>query len=324
MRLQRLILVFAVLPLAVLGSCEHTTYPRVGRAAAAAGVATRNVVVLVIDGPRGSEAFHDPSHANIPRMWNDLRPLGTFFQDFRNMGDTVTNPGHASMATGTWQHIDNSGNTRPDRPTIFEYFRAATGRPATDALVISGKAKLNVISYSTDPAYGAAFGATEHTGLGSDAAVHADLLASLAANHPRLVFACFSDVDIKAHSGVYADYVAALRNVDSLVVDVWNHLEADTFYAGRTCVFVTSDHGRHDDAHGGFQNHGDACDGCRLIPALVVGPNVRSNWTVANQYHQRDIGPTVGEILGVPTPQSEGNVMVEMFEPVVSGVRDDP
>jgi hypothetical protein len=256
-------------------------------------------------------------------MWNELRPLGTFFDNFRNQGETLTNPGHASIATGTWQHIDNSGAERPDRPTIFEYFRQATGAPATGAFVISGKAKLNVISYSTDANYGAPYGATAHTGLNTDLAVFDDLLAVLDQHHPRLVMACFPEVDLEGHSGVFADYLAALRQVDSLVAGVWNWLEADSFYAGKTYVFVTADHGRHDNAHGGFQNHGDACDGCRLIPCLVVGPNVRVNHTVSNAYVQRDVGPTLGRVLNVPTPQSEANVMEEMFE-AVSGVGDGP
>jgi hypothetical protein len=281
-------------------------------------------VVLVIDGPRGSEAFHDPAHAHIPRMWTELRPQGTFFENFLNLGETLTNPGHASIATGTWQHIDNQGNTRPDRPTDFEYLRRSTGAPATDAYVIGGKAKLNVISHSTDPDFGAAFTATEHTGLGSDAAVYADLVSVLTTQHPRLVFGCFSDVDIKGHSGVFADYVAAIRNVDSLVVKVWNVIQADTFYAGRTYLIVSSDHGRHDDAHGGFQNHGDGCDGCRRIPCLIVGPGVKVNHTVSTSYQQKDIGPTIGHMLGVATPQSDAVVLEEAFESVVSGVRDGP
>jgi hypothetical protein len=298
--------------------------PPARRAAGTLSPNERNVVVLVIDGPRGSEAFEDTLHTNVPRMWNDLRPLGTFFPNFGNHGLTLTNPGHSSMATGTWQTIDNSGVERPDRPTIFEYFRQATGAPATDAYVISGKAKLDVLTYSTDSTYGASYGATSHVGLSGDAAVYNDLLNVLSTEHPRLVFACFPDVDLNGHGGVFANYVAAIRNVDSLVAGVWNWLQADSFYAGRTYLLVSADHGRHDDAHGGFRNHGDGCDGCRRLFCLALGPNVRANHTVTNLYLQRDICPTIGVLLGVPTPESEGVVMQEMFEPVVTGVGDDP
>jgi hypothetical protein len=317
----RLITVAALAALvAIAPSCREAASPP---SSTASTPSAANVVVLVIDGPRASEAFGDPTHANVPRLWNDLRPQGTLFETFRNLGLTVTNPGHAAIATGTWQNIDNSGVNRPDRPTIFEYFRKHTGAPATDAFVISGKAKLNVIAYSTDAAYGAAYGATAHVGLAGDQAVYDDLLSVLAGQHPRLVFACFPDVDLTGHSGVFADYVAAIRNVDSLVVGVWNWIEADPFYAGKTYVFVTADHGRHDDAHGGFQHHGDTCESCRILPGLAVGPNVRVNHTVSTLYTQRDICATIGAILEVPTPQSEGYVIQEMFEPVVTGVGDE-
>jgi hypothetical protein len=278
------------------------------------------VVVVVIDGPRYDHLFGDPTHQHVPRMWGELRPLGTLFTHFRNQTWTLTVSGHASIATGVWQQLDNEGLERPAHPTIFEYYRATTGAPATDAVLVGGKQKLDACSYSTHASYGASFGASVDVDFPSDLDTHARLIDILQNDHPRLVVASFSQVDQKAHTGVFADYTRQIEIVDSLVADTWQVIEADTFYAGRTYMFVTADHGRHDDAHGGFQNHGDNCDGCTHLISLVLGPDIRRNYTVTNLYTQRDVCTTVGHLLGVPTPMAQGYLMGEMFEPVVSGI----
>lgn len=278
------------------------------------------VVILAIDGPRYSETFGDPTHANIPRMWNDLRPQGSLFTNFRNKGWTTTVPGHTSVLSGTWQYIANDGSERPNQPTLFEYYRKATGAARKDAYVIVGKAKLNVCSYSTHPSYGSTYRAQAISGLSSDLDVYNTLIATLQNDRPHVVMASFSQVDLAGHSGDWNNYLARIQGADSLVANAWAYIQSDTFYAGETYLFITNDHGRHDDAHGGFQNHGDACEGCEHIMCLALGPNVRQDYTVTGGFTQRDIGTTAADILGIAAPNAEGNYMQDMFEPVASGI----
>ena len=281
------------------------------------------VVVLVIDGPRYTETFGDSTHQHVPHIWNQLAPQGTLFLNFRNVGWTATVPGHASLLTGTWQLLNNEGLERPHAPTIFEYFRAHTGADSTAAVLVGGKPKLAACTYSNHVDYGASFGATEDVGHPSDVAVYERLVSVLANDKPRLVMAGFSITELMAHSGVWEDYVAQIRVADSLALVTWNTLQNDPYYAGQTYMFITSDHGRHDDLHGSFQHHGDSCEGCQRLTLLALGPGVRQNYTVPLQmpFTQRDLCPTVGQILGVPTPLSDGRVIQDMFEPVTTGIR---
>jgi hypothetical protein len=79
-------------------------------------------------------------------------------------------------------------------------------------------------------------------------------------------------------------------------------------------LFVTSDHGRHDDSHGGFQDHGDGCDGCREVTFLAVGPHIDPLCPAAAPPRTlADITPTLGRILGYDAEHSEGEVMHEIF-----------
>jgi len=279
------------------------------------------VVLFVIDGPRYSETFGDTTHTYIPHLWNDLRPLGTLLTNFRNEGTTTTNPGHASIVTGTWQTVANDGSERPDKPTIFEYYRKDTGAPQPDTYVIPGKDKLNVCAYSTHAAYGAAYGATASLGHATDVSVYDALVSVLANQKPRVVLVSLSDVDEAGHSSVWSSYVSAITGADSLVWKTWNYLQQDPFYADQTYLFITNDHGRHDDAHGGFQNHGDACEGCRHLTFLVLGPDVKADHTSDSHFTQRDICLTVAQILDIPAPYAEGIIMQEIFESPPTGIK---
>jgi hypothetical protein len=301
------------------GSSEVDAPLTVNRSVAVADTDAK-VVILVIDGPRYTESFGDPTHAHIPRMWNEVRPQGTLFTNFRNEGWTSTVPGHSSIITGTWQYLDNTGAEHPTKPTLFEYYRYARAAAQSEGYVISGKSKLGVCSYSTDPGYGAAYGATAVVGLASDLDVYNTLISTLQNDRPHVVMACFPQVDLSGHSGVWSNYLAAIEGADSLVANAWSYIQSDSFYAGHTYVFVTADHGRHDDAHGGFSSHGDGCEGCRHIFCLALGPDIRQDYTVSNIFVQRDIGVTAAAVLGIPAPQAEGYYMQDMFEPVNTGV----
>lgn len=317
-------LLWVVVSCVWLGCAGHDRRTAPHPASETSGTAWGNgskVVILVIDGVRYTESFGDSTAAHIRRLAGDLGPAGVVFTGVRNEGLTKTNPGHASILTGTWQEIANDGSERPDAPTIFEYFRSHYAAPAEAAWMIAGKAKLGVCSHSADAGYGSRWGAAARTGDWSDPAVVDTVLSVLARYHPVLLAANLADVDAAGHAGDWEGYLSALETADSLVLEVWSALQNDPFYAGSTTLFVTTDHGRHDDAHGGFRDHGCSCDGCRRIMLLAAGPGAAAGGTVDRAYTQRDLCSTVGEILGCPVPGSRGTVMEEMFVGRLTGAR---
>jgi hypothetical protein len=279
---------------------------------AARAYATRHVVIVVVDGARFSETFGDPAFAHTPRQGLDLAPLGCRGTGW-NAGVTSTVPGHAAILSGAYQALANDGIERPHLPLIFEYYRAATGAPRSQAWFFSAKPKLDVMSNSDDPAYGDSLGACVDVSCPTDSAVVARAEAVLLSGHPALVALNLPQTDQVAHGGDWPGYLAALQRADSLVYDLWLKVQSDTALAGRTTLFVTNDHGRHDDAHGGFTNHGDGCDGCRRLQLLALGPDFRTAFVQAALAQQVDIAPTVGELLGFPTPWATGRVMTDLL-----------
>lgn len=286
-----------------------------GGAASTATPVIPKVVIVVVDGWRYEDTYGDSSHQNIPHLWNDLRPLGTWHSRIYNFGVTYTAPGHAAILGGAWQPIPNDGTGRPTRPTLFEYFRQQTGAPASDTALIhvgGPDGKAGKWAHSTAKGYGEAVGAMQHyledaSGF-EDAPVYDLALNVFKQHHPRLVLIAFPAVDEWAHTGNFEAYLQSIRTVDDLIWRLWNALQADPFYAGQTTLFVTNDHGRRLDD---FTTHGGTTLSEQHVTLLTLGPRTPAGVKITTRRTLRDIAPTAGRLMGFSTPLAEGSVMWE-------------
>jgi hypothetical protein len=269
---------------------------------------TKYVVIAVLDGARYTETFGDSTHTYIPKIWNELRPIGTIYTSYYNNGKTETNPGHSSILSGTWQNILNEGSERPHSPTIFEYYRKQKNASAVDCWVALGKDKLNILSYSTNSDYGSAYAASVRTStdVGDDTRTWENTRYVLKTYRSKLTIANFAKIDIDGHAGVWEDYLSSIRRADSLVAELWNVIQKDSVLKNKTTMIVTNDHGRHTD---GFSSHGDGCEGCRHIMLLVAGPDTPKDVVDNALCSQVDIAPTIGAMMRFSTPISIGTVI---------------
>jgi len=217
---------------------------------------TESMFLVIMDGVRYSETFGDPTHQFIPHIWNDLRPLGTSYANFRNNGITVTVPGHTTMLTGVWQEVKNDGSERPHSPTIFEYYRKETGVPQSKTWVVVQHMNLISADYSDYPSYGKDYGASldapglrrqrgiqmTHTG---DVATFDILKEMMNRDHPVLGMVNFGMTDAMGHSGSWSAYINAIRDADTLIYYLWLRIQDDPRYRDTTTLIITTDHGRH-------------------------------------------------------------------------------
>lgn len=272
---------------------------------------TGRVVIVVIDGPRDTEFFEDPDHVYIPHIWNELRPLGYLNHSFWNHGPTETCAGHASIATGTGQTIPDDGTERPDRPTLWEYYRDLTGSSNRSCVLVTLKNKLLALSYSTADGYGAPDSCFVIGPTYNDSLSISRFITYAWQYSPVVSFISLGEVDIGGHSHDWDQYVASIRRADRLVYALYNGIQSIPAFAGRTAFFITADHGRHTSD---WCCHGDECGGCRHLPFLAIGPNIKTGketgWPPADM---RDICGTAAVLLDIPAPQVEGRVMTEML-----------
>lgn len=277
-----------------------------------------NVVVVVIDGARYSETFGDTNRTYIPRM-GQLALEGAYLDPFYNDNYTYTSRAIPALWCGSWTDIEYvvhegiSTQATLD-PTLFEYFRRQKFAPEDQCYyVIKYISSLWLPSFHQD--YGPSYWPTYHSVGQTDDDVLTEALRVMETYHPQYLWIYFADVDSYGHSGNWADYTGAIRKADSAVAVIWDAIQTDSLYANNTTLLVTNDHGRHDDAHGGFSGHGDGCDGCRQIMFLALGPSIRPCF-VSTQYHTiPDFAVTAAALLDVDPEYATGEVIEEIFLP---------
>ena len=308
----------------------------------------RNLVFVCIDGLRYSEAFGAEGRYT-PHIWNDLRPLGAIYTNYWIESASLTTTVHSVWLAGNDQYLSNRGYIHPTMPTFIELYRDARSTwaerefaklpqpsryfpltketranvqglldeasilPRTKTYCIVGKDRiLDAVNYSSHPAFGEEYDSAFYRSM-LDKDVYAIFNAKLGHDKPRMFFMNFADVDEDGHTADWGIYSKAIANADEIVWKMWNDIQANPAFRDKTYFIVTADHGRHDDAHGGFAHHGDRCNGCLHIPFLIIGPGVRAGEVIDKYATEYDIQPTIGHIFGFETPFAVGRVLDEAF-----------
>jgi hypothetical protein len=131
---------------------------------------------------------------------------------------------------------------------------------------------------------------------------------------PSLLWITLHDIDI-AHSGAYSLYIDGIQRSDRLCADIWQTIEADPEYKGKTTMFILPDFGRDSDmdaSGNGFQHHrtGDALS--RTTWMMVLGPGVRQGVVIDRPVESVDLVPTIGARLGFSARLSQGKPLTEI------------
>ncbi len=280
-----------------------------------------NVIILVIDGPRYTETFGEPTMKYIPNFRDSLLPQATFFEHFYNNGSTFTNAGHASITTGRYQKVENSGLEVPKFPSIFQYYMKEKKRNYNDAWIITSKGKLDIIANSRYKGWENNYLARtwcgpsgEGFGYGKDPYTM-EIVDSVITNfHPRLMLLNLLEPDVQGHANNWEKYLKGIQSTDQQALDLWNMIQNDPVYRNKTALFITNDHGRHCDGHkDGFKSHGGGCDCCRRISLVALGPDFAKGKVVSKEYEMTDITATAAAILGLNMPTSRGEFIHELF-----------
>ncbi len=145
-----------------------------------------------------------------------------------------------------------------------------------------------------------------------DAFTHAYAMHHLKSHKPRVMSISYGDTDDFAHDGKYDEYILASTRTDRFIKEVWDYLQSDTFYANKTNLIITTDHGRGvspDDwqhhasvvavkgymkALGHFE-HGIV--GSENVWIAAIGPNIRKPLSSEFSASTIQITPTIYSLL---------------------------
>ncbi len=282
---------------------------------------TRNLVIVIMDGPRWTETFGEPTMQYIPGMKN-LVNQATLFTNFRNDGPTRTTNGHTAISTGVYQEIDNGGQELPDHPGMFQRWIAANKKDNSSAWIISSKDKLEVLKNCKDPSWQNLYMPRTNcgnnglaTGHRMDTTTFRKAKEILSEYHPALSWISFKEPDVAGHANNWNNYLQGIRDVDNYIVAIWNFIQSDPHYSDKTTMVVTNDHGRHlNSVADGFVSHGDYCEGCKHIMLFVIGPDTPKGKVISDTYGMTDLHASIISLMGIDNPVASGQIIPGLFE----------
>jgi hypothetical protein len=208
---------------------------------------------------------------------------------------------HLAILTGSWNDVRRlEPQMNPEKPTMFEYFRKGLGKGKSSCLFITDKAEFDFMDYSEHEDYGEDYGPeVEFAKERDDEDLYTKLVARMKKDHPQLVFAILGgpvSYNKKKDPAEMALYRKKLKIADNVIYKIWNEIQADPNYKDKTDLFFVNDHGN-------LLDHADCDDECkRYWLCVALGPDIKKNYSVENKWRQVNICPTVGKILGFPTP----------------------
>ncbi len=117
---------------------------------------------------------------------------------------------------------------------------------------------------------------------------------------PSLLAITFSDVEV-AHFGSYSMHLGGIRTMDRLVFELWNMVQSNPAYGGRTTLFVLPEFGRDFDGSttNGFFNHRAINDSTSLTWMMCLGEAARSADVIERPIQHVDLCPTIAGLFGV-------------------------
>jgi hypothetical protein len=132
---------------------------------------------------------------------------------------------------------------------------------------------------------------------------------------PSLLWVTMHDIDI-AHAGAYSLYIEGIRRTDRLCAELWNAVQNEPEYAGKTTMIILPDFGRdadEDSGGNGFQHHrtGDVLS--RTTWMMALGPGVRQGVVSDRAVDSTDLVPTLGSMMGFSPTFSKGKPISELL-----------
>jgi hypothetical protein len=129
---------------------------------------------------------------------------------------------------------------------------------------------------------------------------------------PRLLVVAFSDVEA-AHFGSYALHLSGIKTADRLAYQLWQEIEADPGYRGRTTMVILPEFGRDPDGSStnGFFNHRANEDSTRDTWMMALGAGIGRPQIIERPIHHVDLCPTLVDLLGCHPLDAQGAMLKE-------------
>ncbi len=139
--------------------------------------------------------------------------------------------------------------------------------------------------------------------------VYALAKSYIKAKHPKVIYLDFGDPDEYAHDGQYENYLDDIHNLDEMIGKLWDMMQADKFYKGKTTFFIVPDHGRGSGDQ--WTDHGSSVEHSNETWFMAMGPGIpaKGEMKMKTQIFQDQYAKTIAGLLGfdytAPKPVGE-------------------
>lgn len=141
----------------------------------------------------------------------------------------------------------------------------------------------------------------------------------LKTQRPRVLYLALDETDDWAHDGKYELVLESLARTDRQLQALWEWLQSDPQYRGRTTMVITTDHGRGrgiDD----WKSHGKDVPGADEIWAAFISPDsgLRGEWKDSAPIYQNQIAATLARYLGLDFSElrpTAGKAIEQLWRP---------
>jgi hypothetical protein len=119
--------------------------------------------------------------------------------------------------------------------------------------------------------------------------------------HPRVAYLGLGDTDEFAHEGHYDLYLDAAHQADLWLAELWQFIQKDKKYQGKSTLFITTDHGRGDKVKKQWRDHSAKVEGADAIWFAAIGPDTPALGEVrqSGQIWQKQFAQTFARLLGL-------------------------
>lgn len=190
-------------------------------------------------------------------------------------------------AFGAWNAFDRILNEERSGIPVMSAFDIAGGKMPT-----ANERLINAMNKDAHRPFG------EEECL--DVFTHYAAMEYLKNKKPKVLYIAYGETDEWAHAGQYRSYLDAARKVDAWIKGIWDYVQKDPQYRGKTSLFITTDHGRGDAIKEEWTSHNNKIEGADQLWFAVMGPDspVRGELTTEMQLYQQQFAQTIAKLPG--------------------------
>lgn len=124
----------------------------------------------------------------------------------------------------------------------------------------------------------------------------------------RAIHIGFDETDDYAHDKNYERVLDTLNMTDSWLKELWQFIETDPRYRGRTSIVITTDHGRGNSPKD-WSNHGEDVPEAQYIWMAFISPDttLRGEWRDSETIYQNQVAATLCRFLNIDYSEQNPN-----------------